>query len=260
MQAVYDCIEQGKVGIFESPTGTGKSLSLICGSLTWLREHKRKQFDEAMQNIEIEVDEDEPAWMAEHAREAKRRELLALRREFEGRLEGVRERERRTRERERVKGGEAGWKRRKVGDGDDGHGGDGEGKGDVEDQFALDDYDSDDDDGEGARRNNNNGQPQYSAETTKLLEKLGMIVPTKDERKPDDVLEGVLVDGDPGVLLLAEQILELLQRGVGVDRDNVGPGRHHLAHHRLAEIDEGAEHLACLSLLEGLGLAVLGSV
>ena len=86
MQAVYDCIEQGKVGIFESPTGTGKSLSLICGSLTWLREHKRKKFDEAMQNIEIEVDEDEPAWMAEHAREAKRRELLALRREFEGRL------------------------------------------------------------------------------------------------------------------------------------------------------------------------------
>lgn len=196
MQAVYDCIEQGKVGIFESPTGTGKSLSLICGSLTWLREHKRKQFDEAMQNIEIEVDEDEPAWMAEHAREAKRRELSALRREFEGRLEGVRERERRTRERERererVKGGEAGWKRRKVGGGDDGDGGDGEGKGDVEDQFALDDYDSDDDDGEGARRNNNNGQPQYSAETTKLLEKLGMIVPTKDDRKPDDDTEDEL--------------------------------------------------------------------
>jgi chromosome transmission fidelity protein 1 len=43
MQAVYDCIEQGKVGIFESPTGTGKSLSLICGSLTWLREHKRNR-------------------------------------------------------------------------------------------------------------------------------------------------------------------------------------------------------------------------
>ena len=145
-----------------------------------------------MQNIEVEVDEDEPAWMAEHAREAKRRELLALRREFEGRLEGVRERERRTRERERVKGGEAGWKRRKVGDGDDGHGGDGEGKGDVEDQFALDDYDSDDDDGEGARRNNNNGQPQYSAETTKLLEKLGMIVPTEDDRKPDEDTEDEL--------------------------------------------------------------------
>lgn len=182
MQAVYDCIEQGKVGIFESPTGTGKSLSLICGSLTWLREHKRKKFDEAMQNIEI--DDDEPAWMAEHARESKRKEILHMRAEFEKRLEGIREKERKTRERERVKGGEAGWKKRRVANDD---GDDEEGKADVEDQFALDDYDSDDD-REGARRNTT-GQPQYSTETTKLLEKLGMIVPTKDERKPDDDTE-----------------------------------------------------------------------
>jgi chromosome transmission fidelity protein 1 len=186
MQAVYDCIEQGKVGIFESPTGTGKSLSLICGSLTWLREHKRKKFDEAMLNIEVEVDDDEPAWMAEHARQAKRKEILHMRVEFEKRLEGVRERERKTRERERVKmvGGEAGWKRRKVAGGDD----DGDVEGDVEDQFALDDYDSDED-REGSRRNNNTGNPQYSAETTKLLEKLGMIVPAKDERHSDDDTE-----------------------------------------------------------------------
>jgi hypothetical protein len=62
MEALYACIEEGKVGIFESPTGkyhrntsgesyqynvgTGKSLSLICGSLTWLRDHKRKALDE----------------------------------------------------------------------------------------------------------------------------------------------------------------------------------------------------------------------
>jgi chromosome transmission fidelity protein 1 len=182
MQAVYDCIEQGKVGILESPTGTGKSLSLICGSLTWLREHKRKKLDEAMQNIE--VDDDEPAWMAEHARESKRKEILHMRAEFEKRLEGVREKERKTRERERVKGGEAGWKKRRVANDD---GDDEDGKADVEDQFALDDYDSDDD-RESARRNNN-GQPQYSAETTKLLEKLGMIIPAKDERKSDDDTE-----------------------------------------------------------------------
>jgi len=184
MQAVYDCIEQGKVGIFESPTGTGKSLSLICGSLTWLREHKRKKFDEAMQNVEI--DDDEPAWMAEHARESKRREILHMRAEFERRLEGVRERERKTRERERAKqvaGGGEGWKRRRVANDDDVE----EGKGDVEDQFALDDYDSDED-REGSRRTNN-GQPQYSAETTRLLEKLGMIIPATDERKTDDNAE-----------------------------------------------------------------------
>ncbi|KAM4618264.1 ATP-dependent DNA helicase DDX11 [Polymixia lowei] len=45
MKALYGALEQGKVGIFESPTGTGKSLSLICGALSWLRdyEERRKQ-------------------------------------------------------------------------------------------------------------------------------------------------------------------------------------------------------------------------
>ncbi|KAK1065841.1 ATP-dependent DNA helicase chl1, partial [Friedmanniomyces endolithicus] len=70
---MYDCIERGKVGIFESPTGTGKSLSLICCSLTWLREHRRKGFDEAL--AAVTVDDDDPAWMAEHAVGSRRREM-----------------------------------------------------------------------------------------------------------------------------------------------------------------------------------------
>jgi chromosome transmission fidelity protein 1 len=171
MQAVYDCIENGKVGIFESPTGTGKSLSLICGSLTWLREHKRKKFDEAMESIE--VDDDEPAWMAEHAREAKRKEILHMRAEFEARLAKVREKERKLREKQAS--GEPFRKRRKQGGPDE------ERDVDGEDQFALDDYNSDD---EAASRRP--GESQYSTETTKLLEKLGMIAPTKDDRDVDD--------------------------------------------------------------------------
>ena len=151
MQAVYDCIENGKVGIFESPTGTGKSLSLICGSLTWLREHKRKKFDEAMQSIE--VDDDEPEWMAEHARESKRKEILHMRAEFEERLAKVREKERKLREKQAS--GEPYRKRRKQ----DGTGE--EREVDVEDQFALDDYNSDE---EAVSRQP--GQSQYSAETT----------------------------------------------------------------------------------------------
>jgi chromosome transmission fidelity protein 1 len=174
MQAVYDCIENGKVGIFESPTGTGKSLSLICGSLTWLREHKRKQFDEAMQSIE--VDEDEPAWMAEHAREIKRKEILHMRAEFEARLANVREKERKLREKQAS--GEPFRKRRKQGGPDE------EGVLDDEDQFALDDYNSDDE-----AASHWPGESQYSTETTKLLEKLGMIAPTKDDRDVDDAEE-----------------------------------------------------------------------
>ncbi|XP_033824285.1 ATP-dependent DNA helicase DDX11 [Periophthalmus magnuspinnatus] len=50
MQALYRALDQGKVGIFESPTGTGKSLSLICGALSWLTdfEEKRKQEADAL--------------------------------------------------------------------------------------------------------------------------------------------------------------------------------------------------------------------
>ncbi|XP_037306995.2 ATP-dependent DNA helicase DDX11 [Pungitius pungitius] len=47
MQALYSVLEQGKVGIFESPTGTGKSLSLICGALSWLTDHEEESRQKA---------------------------------------------------------------------------------------------------------------------------------------------------------------------------------------------------------------------
>lgn len=47
MKALYSTLDQGKVGIFESPTGTGKSLSLICGALSWLVDYEEKKRQEA---------------------------------------------------------------------------------------------------------------------------------------------------------------------------------------------------------------------
>lgn len=52
MEALYRTLDQGKVGIFESPTGTGKSLSLICGALSWLTDFEEKKKQEAAALLE----------------------------------------------------------------------------------------------------------------------------------------------------------------------------------------------------------------
>lgn len=40
MARLFDVIEHRGIGIFESPTGTGKTLTLICGTLKWLLDHE----------------------------------------------------------------------------------------------------------------------------------------------------------------------------------------------------------------------------
>ncbi|TLD35402.1 DNA repair helicase [Venturia nashicola] len=180
MNAVYECIEEGKIGIFESPTGTGKSLSLICGSLTWLREHKRKEFDESLIRS-ADDDDDDPEWMKEHARNERRRNALQHRQDLEKRLAKVRERERKLKQ--SYENGEPVNKRRKVANAD---GLDEPGDG----QFLLDDYESDGEDGGGIGRGNNNPDG-LSAETQALLKRLGMNygLPTieEDAEMPDEL-------------------------------------------------------------------------
>ncbi|XP_059969159.1 ATP-dependent DNA helicase DDX11 isoform X2 [Mesoplodon densirostris] len=56
MAALYQVLEAGKIGIFESPTGTGKSLSLICGALSWLRDFERKKREEEERLLEAGAD------------------------------------------------------------------------------------------------------------------------------------------------------------------------------------------------------------
>lgn len=52
MAELYQVLETGKIGIFESPTGTGKSLSLICGALSWLRDFEQKKHQEEARLLE----------------------------------------------------------------------------------------------------------------------------------------------------------------------------------------------------------------
>jgi chromosome transmission fidelity protein 1 len=89
-------------------TGTGKSLSLICGSLTWLRDHKRKAFQATVDatcgsycetyntyQLTFLGDDDEPEWMIEHAKRESRRAITEKRKEFEDRLAKIHQEEER---------------------------------------------------------------------------------------------------------------------------------------------------------------------
>ncbi|XP_030245416.1 ATP-dependent DNA helicase DDX11, partial [Drosophila navojoa] len=52
MQQLFQVLEHKQIGIFESPTGTGKSLTLTCGALTWLRQHEQLVRTELLQRID----------------------------------------------------------------------------------------------------------------------------------------------------------------------------------------------------------------
>ncbi|KAL1972194.1 hypothetical protein VTN31DRAFT_7413 [Thermomyces dupontii] len=111
----------------------GKSLSLICGSLTWLREHKRKQFLETVDDAL--GDDDEPDWMREYARKQRARAMVEKWKDLEERLAKVRAEE--ERRRKSAEGQQRARKRLRVDEETD--------RPDTadEDRFELDDYDSD---------------------------------------------------------------------------------------------------------------------
>ncbi|XP_045534903.1 ATP-dependent DNA helicase DDX11 [Papilio machaon] len=51
MKELYFTIEKRRLGIFESPTGTGKSLSICCGALQWYSDNRQK----TIQDIEDDI-------------------------------------------------------------------------------------------------------------------------------------------------------------------------------------------------------------
>ncbi|KAF2152677.1 ATP-dependent RNA helicase-like protein chl1 [Myriangium duriaei CBS 260.36] len=159
MRTIYNCIEHGNVGIFESPTGTGKSLSVLCGSLTWLRNHKTAQFSQA---TAVAGADDEPEWMREHARSERRDAILRHRADLESKLQAVREKERRLREATKVSSPRR--KRAKLDHPTE--------KVDEDAAYLLDDYASD------GEQDLASGRPQrndgLSDETKRLLRSIGL--------------------------------------------------------------------------------------
>lgn len=162
MKTAYSVLEHGRgqIGILESPTGTGKSLSLICASMTWLRNFKREDFEASLQ-IDPKVIENEPEWIIEQMLRRKRNELVTKWEEREARLEKIRQREKKMEER--------GSKRRRL----DGPNLNSKRKGEDEEEaeFLLDDWE---DDNPAKGSHTQDPLAGLSKETRALLQNVGM--------------------------------------------------------------------------------------
>lgn len=92
MKHLYTSIEQKAVTIIESPTGTGKTLTLLCASLTWLMDEKDRARKGKMKAV-AGGEDGAKDWVIEQTIARVRREMEADEAEYERNLAQARKRE-----------------------------------------------------------------------------------------------------------------------------------------------------------------------
>jgi chromosome transmission fidelity protein 1 len=168
-------------------------LSLICGSLTWLRDERLKQFE----GLGGAVDEAEPDWIREHLRKERITAAKEKRDALELKLSKIRAKE--SRQKQRYAGGEPLRKKTKLdataplSDGED-----------AESRFLLADYNSEDDSG-GSKGGKVIPSDGLSAKSFDLLSRLGMIV------KPDSEEDDLQVEDGPKIFYCSRTHSQLTQ-------------------------------------------------